>query len=362
MTMRPPCAGFLRIALFAPLVLTALPAKAGIPAPMFLCERFKNVVERVDPATDTLRFLAEQLQRPPERWTADDWRDVNQFIDTCAGYSWRAWTGRQANFAAQARKEVEDYQQARRRGAEQKVIDVKLPLMLPSKEAVPPSGISCPDLFWAALSDVQATGFFERKFAVPTARWTEAQWRTAFAGVHFCRRSDLPEDVNGYAGRAREQLIERHMVQDGQSPAMTKAVIRAIDQAYAKADQEKLLADRGQNNARIVEDFAAFKKGFRPQWLEPCYTALKAGLDDPGSFRADAYYELVDPANGGGTLTMLQMDMMKLFQVNVQPPNERPLFVRVRFRAKNQYGAYQLDQRQCVYYVDKGQAYFHGVV
>lgn len=59
---------------------------------------------------------------------------------------------------------------------------------------------------------------------------------------------------------------------------------------------------------------------------------------------------------------MLQMDMMKLFLVNLQPPNERPLFVRVRFRAKNQYGAYQLDQRECVYYVDKAQVHFHRVV
>lgn len=344
------------------LIGAPLPAQAGIQAPMFLCERFKNAVEGTDPATDTLRFLADQLQRPPERWTADDWIDVDRFIRTCGGYSWEARDGKRTNFREQALKEVEAYQKARSAAAEQKVIDVKLPLMLPGKDAVPASGLSCPDLFRATLSDVQAIGFFEQKFSLPTTRWTEAQWRSAFTGVHFCRRADLPEDVNGYAGRARYQLIERHMALDGQPPTMTKAVIWAVDQAYVKADQEKLLAERGQNNARLIEDFAVFKQSFRPQWLEHCYAAIKAGLDDPRSFKADPYYNLIDPATGGGTLTMLQLDMMKLFQVNLQPPNERPFFVLVRFRAKNRYGAYQLDQRECVYYVDKGQVYFHRVV
>lgn len=352
--------GLLSLALL--LIGAPLPAQAGIQAPMFLCERFKNAVERIDPATDTLRFLADQLQRPPERWTADDWRDVDQFIDTCAGYSWGAWTGRRTNFAEKARKEVADYQQARRAAVTQKVIDAKLPLILPGKSAPPPSALSCPLMQRAAVSQAEATGYFEQQFSLPTERWTEAHWKSAFAGVHSCRRADLPEEANRVAGRARDQLIERYMVLDGQPPTMTKALIFAVDRAYQKADQEKHLAERGQNNARLVEDFAVFEKGFRPEWLEHCYAAIKAGLDDPRSFKADPYYNLIDPAKGGGTLTMLQLDMMKLFQVNLQPPNERPLFVLVRFRAKNRYGAYQLDQRECVYYVDKGQVYFHRVV
>lgn len=262
------------------------------------------------------------------------------------------------------------------------------------------------------------TDFFINRFQRPADQWSETQWQEAEDLLRVCERFYLrstpnsPREIDDLrVGRAREmreqgerelalrrsevsrenlsmqlqQGVPLTQAQRSQKGSVEEEFLKeqikdevarrakfaqvekerqernerqARDIAAEKAANEVRDSERQKYAARMNADFDVFKKNFRPQFLDQCYKAIKAILDDPSSFKADPYYEIIPPA---GTIAALTLTAMAA-PLREQLIELHPIIVLARFRAKNTNGAYQLAQGSCVYYVDKGQVNFYGVL
>lgn len=376
------------------LVLSAQ-ANAAPRATPQQCDELTNFVFQVDGRQGTLAFFVREFQRPPQEWDATDWQQASDTLKACAQVYARqgmAFEGEQvlergqraladyrddthsaarqaADMAAQQdaaerarRKEAEIRQEvAAKKKREAEAEEVKLQphvALALARDAAPP--IQCADLFNAAAGQTKAVGFFEKRLGHPAAQWSPAYWRSAFSQVNACHRDDLPEQGNLWADVARRQLLERYATVAGLSVEDLRSVNFMVANALETAYRTRLTAQKGVDNERLIADFRVLQKSFHPDALAPCYADIKAKLPDPRSFAPDSY-RLIDPTVGGGSLKMFQAEYLKMLGVNPFPANGRPLFVTVRLRAKNQYGAYEWAETDCVYYVDNGQVRYHRV-
>ncbi len=366
---------------------------AALPRTPQQCDELTNFVFQVDGRQGTLAFFVREFQRTPQEWDAAHWQQASDALKTCAQVYARqgmAFEGEQVlergqraladyrddtqsaarqvvDVAAQRdaaerarRKEAEIRQEvAAKKKREAEAEEVKLqPHVALALARDAGSAIQCPDLFNATAGQTKAVGFFEKRLSVPASQWRPAHWRSAFSQVNSCHIDDLPEQGNLWADVARRQLLERYARVAGLSVEDLRSVNFTVANALETAYRARLNAEQGVDNERLIADFRILQKSFRAEWLTQCYADIKAKLPDPRSFTPDSY-RLIDPTLGGGSLKMAFAEYLKMFGVNPFPANGRPLFATVRFRAKNQYGAYEWAETDCVYYIDNGQVRYH---
>jgi hypothetical protein len=380
-------------ALGALVLLWPVQSFAALPTTLQQCDELTNFVFGADGRPGTIRLFVREFQRPVQQWDETHWQQATDALKACAQLYTRQgmrFEGeqlfdrgqrdlaeqrntllsdarqtpdptQQEELAERARRKEREIRQevAARKKREAEAEELKrqphVALAL-ARDAGP--AIPCPDLFNAAAGQIKAVGFFEKRLSVPASQWNAAHWRAAFSRVNSCYRDDLPEQGNLWADVARGQLLERYAGVAGLTAEDLRAVNFAVADALESAYRARLTAQKGVDNERLIADFRVFQKGFRPDSLAQCYADIKAKLPDPRSFAPDSY-RLIDPTVGGGSLKMLQAEQLKMFGINPFPANGRPLFVTVRLRAKNEYGAYEWAETDCVYYVDNGQVRYH---
>lgn len=301
---------------FTAILMTGLAAKLCLAAPSVnfeTCESLRTAASQNFGGTTD--FFTNRFQRPADQWSETQWQEAEELLRACERFYLRS--------TPNSPREIDDLRVGRAREMRERG-ERELALR---RSEVSRENLSMQLQQGVPLTQAQTNqkGSVEEEFLKEQIK-DEVTRRAKFAQVE----------------KERQERNERH----------------AREMAAEKAVNEVRDSERQKYAARMNADFDIFNKNFRPQLLDHCYKAIKAILDDPSSFKADSYYELVPPVGTIAALTLTAMAAplrAKLIEL-------RPIIVLARFRAKNLNGAYQLGQGSCVYYVDKGQVNFYGVL